>query len=81
MINFTKFLSEECNKKQSEQIDELSKDKLEKYINKSIEDHGNSKFAQNNSYGQERQYWKERSRKRNSGIALAIRKSDKKDSE
>lgn len=65
--------------KEDETIEEISKEKTEKYLNKAIEDHGMSNFARKSTEGQPGKesaykYWKRRTDNRKKGISKAIDK-------
>jgi len=62
-----------------ENLDEISTKKLDKYINRAIEDHGHSHFASNQTQNSnEKQYFDNRTKKRKMGISTAYKILDKK---
>ncbi len=64
---------------EEEDLDEISKEKTNRYLDKAISDHGMSNNSRRNtSDPDEKKYYANRERKRKIGISRAIRSNDKK---
>jgi hypothetical protein len=64
---------------ESTEINEISKELLNRYLQKSITDHGFSHFITKNTKGEEKKYWDKKTQNRKKGISAAINKLDKKE--
>jgi hypothetical protein len=64
--------------KEAEELEEISKKKIDNYLDRSVRDHGMASFASRQTTGKEQEHWKNIARKRKSGISKAYDILDKK---